>query len=161
GVVGELVVVPDRDDRRLVVQGLEVGVGLVTGVPDTVVGERDDLVGRGVRADDRAAGPVLTALVLVDVVTQVQPCVQVSAGGEVAVGREVAGLPVGAGDHAETQSGHRGARGRGRAGAGDGGVGAAGGEAEPVVSGGRETANVGLDRVVGGGGGGDGPLGDD
>jgi hypothetical protein len=46
GVVGELLVVPDRDDRGGGVQGLEVGIGLVLGVPCAVVGEGDDLVRR-------------------------------------------------------------------------------------------------------------------
>ena len=52
GVVGDLVVVPDRDHRVRGVQRLQVGVGLVLAVPDAVVGERDDLVRRAVRADD-------------------------------------------------------------------------------------------------------------
>ena len=93
GVVGELVVVPDRDDRRLVVQGLQIRVGLVLAVPGAVVGERDDLVGGRVRADDRAAGRVLAGLVLVDVVAEVQPGVQVATGREMAVRGEVAAPP--------------------------------------------------------------------
>ncbi len=161
GVVGELVVVPDRDDRRLGVQRLEVRVGLVRGVPQPVVGEGDDFVGGGVRADDLVTGAVLAGAVLVDVVAQVQPGVQVAAGREMAVRREVAGLPVGAGHHAEPQPGHRGVGGRGGAGAGDGRVGAARGEAEPVVGGRAQAAYVRLDGVVGGGGGEDGAPRDD
>lgn len=125
GVVGELVVVPHGDDRGGGVQRLEVRVGLVTGVPDAVVGEGDDLVGGGVRADDRAPGAVVAGRVLVDVVAQVQPGVQVAAGREMAVPREVPGLPVGAGDHPEAQPRHGGVGGWRRAGAGRGGVGAA------------------------------------
>ena len=44
GVVGELVVVPHRDQRVCRVHGLEVGIELVVAVPDAVVGERGDLV---------------------------------------------------------------------------------------------------------------------
>ena len=160
-VVGDLVVVPDGDDRRGRVQGLQVRVGLVTGVPDAVVGEGDDLVGRRVRPYDLVAGAVLAGAVLVDVVAEVQPRVQVAARGQMAVGGEVAALPVGAGDHAEAQAGGGGVGGRGGAGAGGGRVGAAGREAEPVVRGGREAAYVRLDGVVGGGGRGRRALGDD
>ena len=133
------------------VQGLEVGVGFVTPVPGAVVGEGGDLVGRGVRAYDGVAGAVLAGRVLVDVVAEVQPGVQVAARREMAVRGEVARLPVGAGDHAEAQAGHGGVGRRGGAGAGGGRVGAAGGEAEPVVGGRPQAADVRLDGVVGGG----------
>src|SRR5690606_4866194 len=157
----ELVVVPHRDDRGLGVQGLQVGVRLVGAVPQTVVGEGDDLVGRRVRADDGAAGAVAAAGVLVDVVAQMQPGVQVAAGGEVAVGGEVPCLPVGARDDTEAESADGGVGGRGGAGAADGGVVAAGREADPVVGGRLQAADVGLHGVVGGGGGEGGPLRDD
>ena len=41
-------------DRARGVQRLQVGVGLVRAVPDAVVGEREDLVGRRVLPYDRA-----------------------------------------------------------------------------------------------------------
>src|SRR5690606_34010151 len=112
-----------------------------------------DLVGGGVRADDGAAGAVATAAVLVDVVAQMEPGVQIAAGREMAVRGEVPGLPVGAGDDAEAQAADAGVGGRGGAGAPGGRLGAAGGEAEPVVGGRPQAADVRLDGVVGGGGG--------
>lgn len=99
-------------------------------------------------------------LVLVYVVAQVQDRVQVRAGGQVAVGGEVAGLPVGAGDHAEADPCGRRLVGRGGQGASGGGDGGAGGEPVPVRRLRLEPAHVHLDRVVGGGARGDGTGGD-
>lgn len=85
---------------------------------------------------------------------------QVRAGGQVAVGGEVAGLPVGAGDHAEADPCGRRLVGRGGQGASGGGDGGAGGEPVPVRRLRLEPAHVHLDRVVGGGARGDGTGGD-
>ncbi len=156
GVVRELVVVPDGDHRMRGVQGPQVGVGLVDAVPGAVVGERDDLVGGGVLPYDLARGGEAAGRVLVEVVAEVQHRVQVAAGRQVPVRGEVARLPVGAGDDAEADAAGLRVVGGGGAGAAHGGVDAGGGEAV-VVGGGRcQAAYVGLDGVVGRGGGGRG-----
>src|SRR5690606_16437295 len=143
------------------VQRLQVRVGVVVGVPHAVVGEGDDLVGGGLRAHRPAAVAVLAGAVLVDVVAQVQPGVEVAAGREVAVGRGVAWVVAGGGHQAEARLGQGGDGGGGGAGARDAGVGAAGGEAEPGVGGGPQAADVGLHGVVGRGGRAGGPPRDD
>ena len=148
GVVGHLVVVPGDHPRHQGVQGLEVGVGLVLGVPDPVVGQGEDLV-RGLGRADRVA-PVgeLAGAVLVDVVAEVHDETDVVALGQVPVRAEVAGLPVAARDHPEPQVVHDGVAGRRSHGPADRGGGGA--EAEPVpVAGGRaQPADVDLDGVV-------------
>src|SRR5204862_5894 len=93
-------------------------VGLVLGVPDPVVGEREDLVGGLGGADRVAAVGELAGAVLVDVVAEVHDETDVVALGQVPVRAEVAGLPVAARDHAEAQVVH----GRADDGGGSGGA---------------------------------------
>src|SRR2546427_13156798 len=46
GVVGDFVIVPDRNHGRCRMQGLQVGIALVLGMALAVVGQADDFVGR-------------------------------------------------------------------------------------------------------------------
>ena len=102
------------------------------------------------RADDVPVQGVLAAAVLVDVVAEMEDGVQVAAGGEMPVRGEVAGLVVGAGDHAETDVVGLGVLGGCRTRTGGGGAHLADAEAEPVRRGRAQSAYVSLDRVVGG-----------
>src|SRR3546814_4367082 len=56
GVVGDLVVIDGGDERVALVQGAQVGVGLVEGVAPSVVLEGHDLVARVVASTDVAPG---------------------------------------------------------------------------------------------------------
>ena len=96
-VVLDLVVVPGGDERVAGVGGLEVGVGLVLGVPEPVVG-----AGRPARRR-RGGGAGCAGRVLVDVVAQVQDQVEVLLG-QVPVGGVVALLEVLAGDEGQVQA---------------------------------------------------------
>ncbi len=150
GVVRGLVVVPGGDPRDGSVEGLQVGVGLVLRVALPVVGQAHHLVARLVGADDavRLAVGVLPRAVLVDVVAHVQHRVEVAAGGEVAVGREVPGLPVGARDQGEAEPVGRGGGRRRGACEPDRGARAVEGEAVPVVRRRDQPLGVDLDGVV-------------
>src|SRR3546814_5508634 len=88
GVVGDLVVIDGGDERVALVQGAQVGVGLVEGVAPSVVLEGHDLVARVVASTDVAPG---AEAALVEVVAEVDDQVEVVALGPVPVGR---GVPV-------------------------------------------------------------------
>ena len=142
---------------------LQVGVGLVLGVPLPVVGERDHLVGRLVRSDVPLvlAVAVLAGGVLVEVVPEVDDGVQVVALGEAAVGVEPTGLPVGAGDDPEAQVLWQCIVSRSGAGAADPAGDAVIREAVVVPGGGLQALHVDLDGVVTAWPGGELPAADD
>jgi hypothetical protein len=102
GVVGHLVVVDGDHPRTALVEGGQVGIGLVAGVPAAVVLEGHDLVGRIVEA--AVGAPVATVAVLVEVVAEVEDGVEVVAPREVAVGGEEPALEVAARDQAEAEA---------------------------------------------------------
>jgi len=54
-LLAKFMVVPDRDHRHARMQRFDIGVGLMQGVPRTVVGQRHDLIAG---ADTRAATAV-------------------------------------------------------------------------------------------------------
>jgi hypothetical protein len=141
-VVLDLVVVPGRHERVAGVGGLQVGVGLVEGVPDAVAGK----VGR--LGADVAANQARPRAVLVDVVPEVQDHVEVLLG-QVPVGGVVAALPALAAHHGERETLQR----RPWVGAGLGpsepaGV-AAGAEPVPVVAAGCQPVDLDVDGVAG------------
>ena len=163
-VVGDLVVVEDRDPRVPGVGGLQIGVSLVQGVPQPVSAQVGRLGGRHAIAHAGQAGrsvAVRAVAVLVDVVADVQDQVEVLASSDAAVGTEVATGVVAAGDQRQPQ------------GMDDAllvrrGLGAAGGtelserlEAVPVSGVGPEVVDVHLDGVVAPGIGPHAPASDD
>ena len=102
GVVGDLVVVPDRDPRVLPVPLLQVRVGSVLGVAGAVIVEGDDLaIGLRDPPETRAV-TVANVRVLVDIVAEVQDGIEVGAVGNAAIRIEVAGRKVGARGDRET-----------------------------------------------------------
>ena len=162
-VVGDLVVVPGHDERVLRVQVLQVGVALVLRVPLPVVGQRDHLARRLVLADVDLveAVAVLAGGVLVEVVAEVDHRVEVVALGQVPVGREPAGLQVGARDDAEPEVAGGGVVRRGGAGAADPAGHAVVEEPVEVRRAGLEAAGVHLHGVVAAGAGAGPALRDD
>ena len=103
GVVGDLVVVPDADERVEAVDLLEVGIGLVLGVADPVVGQGGDLLVGPYRPRRGEAGSVAVGAVrvLVEVVAEVEHRVQVVPLRDPPVDVEVAEGQVRAGDERE------------------------------------------------------------
>ena len=128
---------------------LQVGVGLVLGVPQPVALEGDGLLA-GVGA---GGGRVGLALVLV--VAEVQHDVGLVVG-EVAVGGEVAGLVVGAAGEGHRERGRHLALSRGRAGATDRAEVPVDLEAVPVLPPGPQPVDLDVDGVGVGGAGPDG-----
>ena len=99
-VVRRLVIVPDADERVLLMYRLEIGVETVVLVTSTVVVEREDLVCR----IERAVHPVLAVAILVDVVAQVHDEIEVGVFGDVPVHVEVPVRVIRAAHHAEAQA---------------------------------------------------------
>jgi hypothetical protein len=110
-VVGDLVVVPGHDPGMRRVRGLQVGVGLVEGVPQPVVLQR-----HGLPVEDVGQHPVgVLALaargvdgVLVEIVTEMEDDIDVLLG-EMTVGGEVPVVVRLAGDGGEGERGGPGA----------------------------------------------------
>ena len=108
GIVGKLVVVPDRDEGMLSMCFLEVGIAAVLPVADAIVGQRDGLVAGQVRTRERGVG-VHAGGVLVDVVAEADPEVEIGARGDGTIRVVVTVLIVRAGREDEAR-----VRGRGR-----------------------------------------------
>ena len=89
-VVGDLVVVPDDDERVLTMGLLEIWVGAIGGVTDSVVAQRDCFSPRLRDSEEPAAFAVHAVLELVDVVADVDDSVEVRTVGDTAVDIEEA-----------------------------------------------------------------------
>ena len=98
-VVVHLVIVPGDPPRKRRMRGLEIRIGPILRVAVAVVLERRDLVA-AVHANPPGFG---IARVLIDVVAEVKDEVEIF-GGEMTVGREVAGLEMLTGDEGEPET---------------------------------------------------------
>src|SRR5262245_9158442 len=97
GIVGDLVVVPYDDPGMQPVRSLQLGVGAVLRIARTVIVQcHNFFVRRGNTADARAIAEGAVAI-FVDVIADVDNCVEILLAGDVTVGSEEAGGPIGAG----------------------------------------------------------------
>ena len=139
-------IVPDGDERVLLVDGLEVGVRAVLRIAGAVVGEDQGFVGGLDVAAEAGVATEAVAPVFIDVVAEVEDGSEVFAFGDARVGVEVALGVVGARHDAEAQvidpTFREGAR------SADGGFLIEGVEAVVVGAAGGERGHVDLDRVV-------------
>ena len=123
-IVGYLVVIPHHNPRQRTVCGLQVLIGAVAAEADAVILQRDNFVRRVVQAHWAIAG-VFALRILVDIVAQEDHVIQLvraTALGNIAIGIEESGLPVGTASHAEGELFRGGAQRRGGLGAADGRV---------------------------------------
>ena len=137
GVVGHFVVIPDRDERHLAVQLPQMIIAPVNRVAMAVILQSDELtvIRRGERTAHgfclRGAIAIRVAVVLIEIIPQMQHGIQVIQARDFPIHVEVAGGVIGAGHHGEPHLAHRAFR-KGLRHAGRGG--ASGGEETIVIA---------------------------
>ena len=105
GIVGDLVIVPDRNHRIELVQTLEIGIGTIGGEPLAVPGQGHRLVHRQQAIGQALLGAgIFAALVLIVIVAEVNREVEVPRLAGVAIGVEPAEAIVGAGKHRQLEA---------------------------------------------------------
>ena len=152
GVVGYFVVIPDSDERHLAVQLPQMIIAPVNRVAMAVILQGDELtvIRRRERTAHgfclRGAIAIRVAVVLIEIIPQMQHGIQVIQARDFPIHVEVAGGVIGAGHHGKPHLAHRtlwkGLRHAGRGGA------SGGAETVVIALAGHQTPNIHLECVI-------------